>query len=73
MLIRKEVHAIGVGLLETALAREGAKGCLPTLCTDSVALEPPYARLGTDHALAVQPSELSLLSPVLGRWITLDV
>jgi hypothetical protein len=73
VLIRKEGHAIGVGLLETALAREGAKGRSPVLCTEPVALEPPYARFDADHMLTLHPPEPLLMRPVRGRWVTLDV
>jgi Type IV secretion-system coupling protein DNA-binding domain len=41
-LIRRGVMAVGQGLLELAIAREGQKGCSPVLCTAPVPIEPPY-------------------------------
>jgi type IV secretion system coupling TraD/TrwB family protein len=74
VLIRKEVHAIGAGLMEAALAREGCKGCSPVLCTEPVALEPLYARFDADHVLTLQPAEPPLSPAVRGRaWVTCDV
>ena len=73
VLIRKEAHAIGVGLLETALAREGVKGCSPVLCTEPVALEPPYARFDAERVLTLAPPEPPLCAPVRGRWVTCDI
>jgi len=51
VLIRKESTALGVGLLESALEREGRKGCSPILCTDPVLLEPFYQRFDAAHIL----------------------
>lgn len=60
VLIRKEIRAIGARLMETALARERAKGCSPVLCVKPVALEPPYTRFDTDHVLTLpHPSRRS--------------
>lgn len=74
VLIRKEVHAIGAGLLESALAREGGKGCSPFLCTAPVALEPPYARFDAGRILTLAPPEPPLLPTARGTgWVTFDV
>lgn len=61
-LFRKGVTAAGVGLLEVALSREGAKGCSPVLCSSPVALEPPYERLAT--ALLAKVRTLAPPAPV---------
>lgn len=41
-VIKKTIGGLGEGLLEAALAREGAKGCGSILCAAPVDLEPPY-------------------------------
>lgn len=49
--VKKGVTAIGAGLLEAALEREGRKGCSPILCVGPVALEPGYQRFDSSYVL----------------------
>jgi len=49
--IRKASTALGLGLIEESLVREGAKGCSPVLCTEAVDLEPPYQRFDAIHII----------------------
>ena len=51
VIIRKASSAIGIGLLEEALEREGSKGCSPILCNTPVPLEPPYRRFNAQRIL----------------------
>jgi hypothetical protein len=49
VVVRKP--AIGAGLLEVALEREGRKGCSPFLCAAPVVLEPPYEAFDAGYVL----------------------
>ena len=62
--IRKASTAIGVGLIEEALEREGRKGCSPFLCSSPVSLEPPFRRF--DSSSILSPSSELEMSGVLG-------
>lgn len=75
-MIRKESTALGVGLLESALEREGRKGCSPILCTDPVAVEPLYQRFDAAHILnpsreAKAPAPPA--SPAELGWVTFNI
>lgn len=77
VLIRKESTALSVGFLETALEREGRKGCRAMLCTEPVALEPLYQRFDAAHILGrptreAKAAEPSTLPTNLG-WVTFNV
>jgi DNA helicase HerA-like ATPase len=73
VVIRKGVTAAGVGLIEVALAREGGKGCSAALCSEPVAVEPPYARFDTTAIIGPRLVEAAVLAPVVPVWVTFDV
>ncbi len=72
VVIRKATTAIGVGLLETALAREGCKGCSPILCSAPVAMEPPYRAFDTS-AILDAAAEGEPAPPSAAADVTLNV
>ena len=74
--IRKASRAIGAGLLEEALEREGSKGCSSVLCTSPVALEPPYQRFDSSHVLGLDPGAKGRAAEsTIGSvdWVTVEV
>jgi hypothetical protein len=73
VVIRKGVTALGAGLLEVALAREGIKGCSPILCSAPVAVEPSYERFETSAIIGRRPVDAGLVPPATPEWVTLAV
>ena len=74
--IRKAARAIGAGLLEEALEREGSKGCSSVLCTSPVAIETPYQRFDSPHVLGLDPNaKEGAAEPIIGSvdWVTVEV
>jgi len=67
-VIKKTITQLGEGLLERALAREGAKGCGSILCTAPVDLEPPYEPFDATAILGPR----SVRGPSRGRGCHLD-
>jgi hypothetical protein len=72
-VIKKAITQLGEGLLERALAREGAKGCGSILCTAPVDLEPPYEPF--DATAILGPRERAWTEPPAGdvTWTTSKV
>jgi len=73
VVIRKGVTALGAGLLEVALSREGIKGCSPLLCSEPVAVEPSYERFDTSAIIGPRPVDAELAPLVTPEWVTLAV
>ena len=76
VVIRKAVMAIGVGLLEQALQREGSKGCSAFLCSEPVSLEPPFRVFDSEFILGQTPGrapDLALVAPKHVDYQTFDV
>lgn len=77
-VIRKEITTLGVGLLELSLEVEGAKGCSPFICTDPVALEPPYQSFDADWILSngrgsTLTGEAASAEPDVAPMVTFDI
>lgn len=73
VVIKRAFQAIGAGLLEVALEREGRKGCSPVLCCEPVALEPMYERFDSGLVLG-RPSRLPEVVPAgVVLWSTWEV